>query len=159
MAADNRCERPSRAKKESERGSNEGAELFSICISTPVRDTRIQKQHFYKKNILQEVKIKSRFLFTFLFALPKYLTQCHKTGCIHTGKICSTGVSTEMLLVAKKYTGTSPIFSTELKKPCELEPRSLPRVSDFSTSQLPFRCCLWNDSPELLCHHHTIENC
>lgn len=51
MAADNHYERPSRAK-ESEGRSNEGAELFSIHVSTPVRDTRSQKQHFYKKNLL-----------------------------------------------------------------------------------------------------------
>lgn len=158
MAADNHYERPSRAK-ESEGRSNEGADLFSIRFNTSEgykesKTTFLQEKPFYKKWKLNHI-----FLFTFLFALPRCLMQCHDTGCTHTQARFALQIWAEMLLVAKKYTGTSPTFSTGLKKPCEQEPRSLPSVSDLSTSHLAFRCCVWNDPPELLCHHHPIENC
>lgn len=120
----------------------------------------VKNNIFTRKTFLQEVKIKSHFSFHLSFCIAK-LPHAMSWYRMHThaGKICSTGMSTEMLLVSKKYKGTSPTFSMGLEKPCEQEPRSLPSVSDLSTSHLAFRCCLWNDSPELLCHHHPIENC
>lgn len=83
MAADNHYERPSRAK-ESEGRSNEGAELFSIRFNTSEgykesKTTFLQEKPSYKRWKLNHI-----FLFTFLFALPSCLTQCHDTGCTHT---------------------------------------------------------------------------